>query len=121
VIDIFYEVAAMHIAGVTSGVAFVKGVQSASGRFAGHCSPLECRFMAKVAHAAEKISRQEADPIVKALMDKYRDGQKEMRIGKPFNEIYDLNTLQPTAEWMNLYNQACEELERLGLPLEGKE
>lgn len=121
VIDIFYEVAAMHLAGVTSGVAFVKGVQSASGRFAGHCSPLECRLMAKVAHAAEKINRKDADPIVKQLMDKYRDGQKEMKIGRPFNEVYDLNTLQPTSEWMNLYTQACKEMKALGLPLEGED
>ncbi len=120
VIDIFYEVAAMHIAGVTSGVAFVKGVQSASGRFTGHCSALECRFMAQVAHAAEKISRREADPIVRKLMDLYRSGQKEMRIGKPFNEVYDLDTLEPTPEWMALYEQACQEMSDLGLPLESE-
>lgn len=120
VVDIFYEVAAMHIAGVTSGVAFVKGVQSAVGRFAGHCSALECRFMAKVSHAAEKLDRKEADPIVKRLMDKYRDGQKEMKIGKSFNEVYDLNTLEPTSEWMSLYEQACKEMRLLGLPLENE-
>lgn len=117
VIDIFYEVAAMHIAGVTSGVAFVKGVQSASGRFAGHCSALESRFMAKVSHAAEKLTREAADPIVKKLMQKYSDGQKELRIGKPFEEVYDLERLEPTPEWMALYDQACEEVGLLGLPL----
>ncbi|OGO66907.1 MAG: hypothetical protein A2029_13080 [Chloroflexi bacterium RBG_19FT_COMBO_47_9] len=120
VMDIFYEVAAMHIAGVTSGVAFVKGVQSASGRFAGHCSALECRFMAQVAHAAEKLNRRDADPIVKKIMEKYRDGQKEMRIGKPFNEVYSLDTLEPTPEWMALYEQACDEMRLLGLPVDNE-
>lgn len=117
VVDIFYEVAAMHIAGVTSGVAFVKGVQSATGRFAGHCSPLENRFMAQVAHASEGMTRKDADPIVRTLMDKYRDTQKDMKVGKPFDEVYNLDSLEPTDEWMALYEQACAELIEMGLPL----
>ena len=117
VIDIFYEVAAMQIAGVTSGVAFVKGVQSATGRFAGHCSPLENRFMAQVAHASEQLSREEANPIVKELMVKYQSGQKEMKIGKPFEEVYDLDALEPTAEWFALYEQAISELIEMGVPI----
>ena len=117
--DIFYEVAAMHIAGVTSGVAVAKGVQTATGRFAGYCSPLECRFMADVTHAAEKMTRAQADPIVMRLMDKYRDGQAELKKGKPFNEVYNMETLEPTPEWQGMYDEVKEELIGWGVPLNG--
>ncbi len=115
--DLLYEVAAMTIASVPSGVSLVKGVQSASGRFPEHCSPLECRFMARVAHAAENLSRKDADPIVKILIEKYRNCQTEMKTGKAFREIYDLDKLEPTPEWMGVYDNVCEEMVNLGLPI----
>jgi methylamine---corrinoid protein Co-methyltransferase len=115
--DIFYETAAMQIAGVTSGVALVKGPQSAMGRFEGHCSPLEGRFMAQVSHAAEKLNRKEADPIVKKLFNKYQDGLKEMKSGKHFRDVYNLDKLEPTPEWMGMYEKACSEMVEMGLPL----
>lgn len=117
--DMLYEVAALTLASVVSGVAFVKGVQSATGRVPRHCSGLEARFMAQVAHAAEKLTRRDADPLVKGLTGKYKDSQHEMRFGKPFEEIYDPQTVQPTAEWRHMVEEVCEELEQeFGLSLE---
>jgi methylamine--corrinoid protein Co-methyltransferase len=117
VADLFYEVAAITMASVSSGVAVVKGVQTATGRFPEHCSPLECRFMAQVAHATEKLSRKEADPIVMTLIGKYKEGQKEMKIDKSFHDVYDLDKLDPTPEWMGIYAKVCQEMAELGVPL----
>jgi methylamine--corrinoid protein Co-methyltransferase len=116
-IDMLYEVAAYQLATVPSGVEVAKGVQTATGRHEAHCSPLEVRFLAQVAHAAEKLSRAEADLIVKQLIAKYKDGQGEGKIGMRFDEVYDLETLEPTKEWQAVFDQACEELESLGVPL----
>jgi len=109
VIDIFYEVAALAIAAVTSGAAYLKTVQSATGRHTAHTTPLEVRFCAQVAHAVEGMTRVEGNAIVQKLVEKYKDGQALQQIGKPFYEAYNLETLEPTAEWQKLYGQACKE------------
>jgi hypothetical protein len=117
-IDLLYEVAAYQLATVTSGVEVAKGVQTATGRNEAHCSPLEVSFMTEVAHAAEKMSREDADPLVKDLINLYKDGQREMKFGKRFDEVYDLETLEPTQEWLSTYEQVYEELMDMGLPLD---
>jgi methylamine---corrinoid protein Co-methyltransferase len=116
--DLLYEIAAYQLATVPCGVEIATGVQTATGKHIAHCSPLEVHFLAQVAHAAEKLSRKEADPFVKKLIAKYKDGQKEMKIGKPFNETYDLEKLEPTAEWQGVYEEVFNELMAMGVPLE---
>ncbi len=75
--------------------------------------------MAQVVRASEGMSRTEAEPIVRQLVDKYAPNQKSLPIGKPFNEVYDLETIQPLPEWQGIYEDVCVELEQLGLKLEG--
>ena len=115
--ELLYEVATMAIAGVTSGVDYIKSVQSATGRHMGHTSPLEARLCAQVAHAIEGMTRAEGNAIVKKLVPKYRDGLAAPDIGKHFREVYNLNTLEPTLEWLQVYEEVIAELKMLGLPL----
>lgn len=76
-----------------------------------HATGLEARFAAQVAHASEGLSLEEADGLVKILVSKYADGQDALPIGKPFTEAYDLETIQPTLEWQQIYEEVCEEIE----------
>ena len=108
--DLFYEAAAMAIMAVPSGVDYLKTVQSATGRHMGHTSPLEARFCAQVAHAVEGMTRKEAEPIVRWLVDKYGEDLPLEQIGQPFQEIYDLEALEPNEDWRGLYEEVCEEL-----------
>ena len=109
--EIFLEIAGLVLASIPSGVAFTKGVQSATGRFPLHCSGLEARFMAQVAHAAEALTRRDADPIVRRLFSQLKSRQKAMTIGKPFDQVYDLERVVPTPEWQAMYEAACRSLE----------
>lgn len=113
--DILYETAALTLASIPSGVALMEGVQSAMGRHTAHVSGLEARFMAEVAHAAEGLTRTEADRIVRTLIECYAGGQPEMRIGRPFPDVYDLSSVQPSGEWLRLYEEVHAELAALGL------
>jgi methylamine--corrinoid protein Co-methyltransferase len=115
--DMMYEIAAYQLATVTSGVWLGQGVQTATGRFEGHCSPLEARFAAEVAHAADGMSRAEAHPIVNKLIGMFKDEQTQLKKGKPFDECYDLETLEPTGEWQAIYEKAREEMIGMGIPL----
>lgn len=116
--DILYESAAVTIASVPSGVAQMEGVQSAMGNNPNHCSGLEARFTAQVTHASEELSRKEANSIVKRLVEKYVDALNDKNVGKPFNEVYDIDTIKPTEEWQQIYNEVCKEIEEeFGLSL----
>ena len=108
--DILYEVAALTVACVSSGVSLVEGVQSARGVEVAHATGLEARFAAQVAHASEGIPPSDADRIVRPLVAKYADQQKALQKGKAFNEAYDLDSMQPTAEWKGLYEEVLAEL-----------
>jgi methylamine--corrinoid protein Co-methyltransferase len=115
--DLLYEIAAYQLATVTSGVEIATGVQTATGRHEAHCSPLEVRFLIRAARAAEKMTRKEADPIVKKLIALYKDEQKENKIGKAFPEVYDMESLEPTPEWQSVFDEVVEELDTLGLKI----
>lgn len=117
--DILYEVAALVITAVTSGVSYLKTVQSATGRHMGHTTPLEARFAAQVAHQVEGMPRSEGNKIVSSLVGRYRDRVAINRIGKTFQEAYDMETLKPTEEWQNIYDEVCLEFNsEFGLNLE---
>jgi methylamine--corrinoid protein Co-methyltransferase len=107
---IFDEIAAIVIASAPSGISFIEGVHTATGRFESHCSGLEARFMAQITHAAEKLSRIEADGVVKNLIKKYEEKHKTIQKGKSFTDCYDLETLRPTAEWDRMYCEAINEI-----------
>jgi hypothetical protein len=109
---IFREVAASIIAVVASGASVVNCVQSAKGNNIGHCSPMEVRFGARVAHAAEGLTPTEANSIVSSLESKFKAIQHEDHIGKQFVELHDLETFEPVHEWQALYEQAVDEMER---------
>lgn len=118
--ELLYEVAAMAIATVPSGASILEGIQSAVGRVAGHVTGLEARFLAQVGDACVGLSRKEADPLVQKLVPLYAEKQTmgEALAGKHFRDAYDVETVQPTAEWQGIYEEVCREIEEItGLSL----
>jgi methylamine---corrinoid protein Co-methyltransferase len=109
-IDIFREVAASIVAVVASGASVVNCVQSAKGNNIGHATPLEVRFAAQVAHAAEGLSPADAEPIVASLVAKIQDVLKAENIGERFVDLYNLDTLEPNSDWLKLYEEALTEM-----------
>ncbi len=115
--EILYEVAAMAIMGVTSGVDYLKSVQSACGVNLGHTSPVEARLCARVAHASEALSREEGNALVTQLVHKYQEKIPTADIGRHFRETYDLEKLEPKPAWQKTYEVVLDELKGMGLSL----
>jgi methylamine--corrinoid protein Co-methyltransferase len=90
---------------------------TAAGTNLCHCSGLESRFSAEVAHAAAGMSREQADEIVKKLLAVYEAELPSKPIGQPFQDVYNLESLQPTSEWLGVYEEVKGELVGLGVPL----
>lgn len=95
------------------------GVTGTNGKYP-HASGLETRFMGEVAHAVvrNKLKREDANDIVTHYLRKYEDKLKNPDIGKPFPELYDLETLTPKKFWLDTYLEAKKEIADNGLPVD---
>lgn len=115
---LLYECVAFSTMSTVSGISRMLGPRSATGSGAGHFSGLEARFNGEVLKAAAKLDRGQAEEIVQSALSKYQDDLDQRPFGKPFPEVYDLKTVQPTKEWLSMYSEVKEEALSWGLPLE---
>jgi methylamine--corrinoid protein Co-methyltransferase len=53
--------------------------------------------------------------MVKKILAKYEAQINDAPIGKRFDECYDLKRVQPTQEYLNLYERSKEKLIGVGL------
>lgn len=112
---LLYECAAYTTLCTVSGISRILGPRSACGTVQDHVSGLEARFNGKVAQAAAQLSREQADEIVQCALVKYEGLQDKKPVGQPFQEVYDLKTLQPTREWRATYVEVLNEVSDWGL------
>ena len=121
------ELAAQAMVAVASG-SHIDVVRPARSYRPNLFSPLEIEFCSEIATSMvkNKIPREKINEIImKGLLPKYkpiydtpsRDRYPLMK-GKPFEELYDLNTLKPSKEHVEHYRMAKKELTGLGIELE---
>jgi len=114
---LLYECAAFTTLCTVSGISRILGPRSACGTVQDHVSGLEARFNGQVAIAASHLNREQADELVQRSLSCYEDLQDKKPVGKPFQEVYDLKTIQPTKEWLELYDEVLKEVSAWGLPI----
>jgi hypothetical protein len=52
-------------------------------------------------------------------VERYKDTQEDPLIGKPFQELHDMETLDPTPEWKGLYEATISEInQEFGLTID---
>ena len=70
-------------------------------------------------HAATKVSRTQANEICIQLLAKYQDtlSKEKAATGKSFEELYDLATLTPNPDHVEIYETTKAEIADLGVPL----
>jgi len=113
------EFSALAITSVISG-SNISGPRPAEPLGSAQNSPMMCRLFAEVGRATTRIDRAKANEIVLALYQEYKDhlDLATSPRGKTFNELYDLNTLEPSEEHWNTYQEAKRKLCELGLEIE---
>jgi len=114
--QMFYEAAALAVSAAVGG-SNLSGPRSAKPIYENHVSPLDARFFAEVGRAATRIKREDANDIVKELLKRYEDKIRfeKAPVGKPFEECYNVQTLTPKEEYVELYSEAKKEMENLGV------
>ncbi len=112
-----YEFSALALSVVTSG-SNMSGPRPAEPLGFNNVSPLMGRLFAEVGHAAARLTRAQAAGIVEQLFAKYKDTMtlETAPKGAPFEQLYDIDKLTPTADHQACYDRVKEELTRLGVP-----
>ena len=113
---VVYEIVANALAATVSG-ADLDLVAVARNRHPERASGMEARIGAEAGHliARQGVTREGANEIVKQILPQYEAQIGEAPIGKRFDECYDLETLQPTQEYLDLYERCKEKLRGFGL------
>lgn len=117
--ELLYEVAANAITATVSG-GHLEGVGAADG-LVPHGTGLEVRLMGEVGRAVvdNGLTREQANELVLKLLEKYEYifDLKGGNPGKPFNEAYNIDTIEPVEEWLNMYETVKKELNEMGLKM----
>ena len=115
----FQEMAAAQCAAIPCGR---EGLSQGARRFKVRPllgSGLENRFWAEVGYAMAGVKRDLANTIANSLLVRYEDKVTRESDGGPpgytFDEIYDLVTLKPRKQFLDVYEKVKKDLEDLGL------
>jgi methylamine--corrinoid protein Co-methyltransferase len=115
--ELLYETAANAIVNAVTA-SHLEGCGSADGRLP-NCSGLEARLMAEVALISHRMrmTLAEANEWVLTLLPYYEHvfSKEGGNPGLPFDQVYDLTTVQPLAFWHSIYEQVKTELQGMGL------
>ena len=112
---ILYECVAFTVMNTVSGGSRLLGPRTATGTVTGHFSGLEARFTGELLRAASKLNRGQAEEIVQKAYAKYEGDLDKQPYGKHFKDVYDLKTIQPTDEWLKMYEEVKNEVAGWGL------
>jgi methylamine--corrinoid protein Co-methyltransferase len=79
---------------------------------------LDARICAEVVRTMPGLTRERANELVSKIVPLYQVDLERKPIGKPFEEVYDLEKIQPSPEWQGIYDEVKEELIAMALPLD---
>jgi methylamine--corrinoid protein Co-methyltransferase len=114
---LLYEIAAYTIATTVSGQSLIEASHSAGGHVPRHVSGLEAKLCGEVAHAVAGMGRGQANELVARLLPLYESDLSAKPSGSPFEEVYSIDTIEPTPSWQTMYEEVRSELVDMGLPL----
>ncbi len=111
-----YELIAHGITAAVSG-ADLAPAAVARNKHPERCTGMEGRICAQAAHAATRmgLSRKDANELVKKILPKYEDEISQAPMGKTISECYDMERVEPTQEYLELYERVRKEVSSLGL------
>ena len=115
--DQCYEIAAQTLTNTICGAVIIGGIGGAKGKHVDHYTGMEARIVGEVSDASLKLHASDGNEILNEILKKYEEKQKhgKINIGKSFPECYDLKTITPSQEYLNIWEKVKRELENLGL------
>jgi methylamine--corrinoid protein Co-methyltransferase len=108
------EAAAQAITDTGSGREIMSGCASAKGVALDYTTAMEARLMAYAARAAAGVELDRLNPMLDKLVALYEKDFKTAPKGKTFQETYDVFTLSPSKEYVEVFDKAIKRMEGLG-------
>ena len=112
----YYETAETVTASVVSGASAIEAIGVAKSTHIDTFTPMEARLSAEVAHAVRGMARDEANRIVKALLDKYERNLENAPVGKKYQECWDVARKSPHQAYADFDKRMKKELSEMGIP-----
>ena len=113
----FFEATAYLLTAITSGSSAQTPIPAKALKV-DYQTPLEMQFSAEVIRAASKLTRAEANEIVKRILPKYEKNLASPPEGKPYYECFDVATGYPTEEYVELFKKMKKEISEEGVPFD---
>jgi len=103
--DILQEIAAISITKSLTGNN-PHGVGATNGKYP-HGSGLDARWMAETALAAydNRLTLERGNEIVCALVERYEDKFANPDLGRPYDQVYEVDSATPKDWWLEMYEQ----------------
>ena len=109
----FYETAAYLAAAIPSGSS-AQTMHPARAVLNDYITPMEMLGAVELNQACVGMSRTQGNEMAKELLKKYEDKIDDAPVGKRYQECYDINTGEPSQEYVDLYGEVKEELRQMG-------
>jgi len=111
------ETAAQAITDTASGRELVSGSASAKGVALDYTTGMEARMMGEAAQAVAGMKVDEVNEILDKLVKTYEGNYVNAPKGKTFQECYDVKSVKPTEEHLQVYENAKATLASLGVEI----
>lgn len=111
------EIAAQAMTDTASGREVLSGVASSKGVSRNRTTGLEARMMGEVSLATCGMEVSDVNAVIDRVLDLYEKDLPRAPAGKTFDECYDLRSLEPSDEYLDLYDHTFDILGRCGLDM----
>ena len=112
------ETAAQAITDTASGRELLSGSAAAKGVVQDKTTGMEARIMGNAAIAAAGMKVSDVNEILAKLIPSYECNFQNAPQGKTFQECYDVRTVKPTQEYLEVYDRATQTLRDFGLDID---
>ncbi len=111
------ETAAQAITDTASGRELLSGSAAAKGVVQDKTTGMEARIMGEAAKATAGMKIPEVNKLLNKIVSDYEKHYTNAPAGKTFQECYDVKTVKPTAEYVQVYDGALKRLRDYGLDI----
>ncbi|MBI4330170.1 MAG: monomethylamine:corrinoid methyltransferase [Chloroflexi bacterium] len=112
-----YEIAALVIEQTCSGVSSFWNYPCHPGPGGSMKSDLDYDLVMKVARGVAGMEREKANGLLNKVLGLYEASLEHPEKGKPYSFYYDLRTLSPAPELVELHRRVEDQLAGLGVPM----
>ena len=111
------EIAAQAMTDTASGRELLSGVASSKGVTQNMTTGMEARMMGEVSLATCGMDVSDVNRVIDNVVGLYEKDFSRAPQGKRFQDCYDIRSLEPTDEYVDLYDETIDLLGRCGLDM----